>query len=170
VARCLHCASAQGSVQRPFGEAMHASKPNELLHWDFLAIPDGYLLVIKDDASKYLLLWETMTADVHSVVRALLHWFSLFGVAYCWVTDQGSHYKNTVIADLRISWGEASFHDSALSMGKWYCGKRHETSFASVSGAAFGLENGTEEVVRVGASGAVNLQSGTSGQPQWSGA
>jgi hypothetical protein len=33
VAWCLHCASAQGSVQRPFGEAMHASKPNELLHW-----------------------------------------------------------------------------------------------------------------------------------------
>jgi hypothetical protein len=51
---------------------MHASKPNELLHWDFLAMPDGYLLVIKDDASKYLLLWETiwgygvMTADAHS--------------------------------------------------------------------------------------------------------
>jgi hypothetical protein len=33
VDRCLLCASVQGSVQRPFGEAMHASKPNELLHW-----------------------------------------------------------------------------------------------------------------------------------------
>ncbi len=54
-------------------QAMHASKPNELLHWDFLAMPDGYLLVIQDDASKYLLLWETMTADAHSVVRAFLH-------------------------------------------------------------------------------------------------
>ena len=41
VTTCLHCASAQGSVQRPFGEAMHASKPNELLHWYFLATPDG---------------------------------------------------------------------------------------------------------------------------------
>jgi hypothetical protein len=44
---------------------MHATKPNELLQWDFLAMPDGYILVIKDDASKYLLLWETMTADAH---------------------------------------------------------------------------------------------------------
>ncbi len=53
--------------------------------------------------------------------------------------------------------GEASFHDSALSMDKWYYGKRHKTSFASVSGAAVGMENGTEEVARVGAYGAVNL-------------
>jgi hypothetical protein len=70
-------------------------------------MPDGYLLVIKDDASKYMLLWETMLADDHSVVRALLHWFSLFGVAYyCyWVTDQGSYFKNTVIADLQYQLG-----------------------------------------------------------------
>ncbi len=61
---------------------------NELLYWNFLAMTEGYLLVIKDDASKYLLLWETMTADAHLVVCALLHWFSLFGVVYCWVTDQ----------------------------------------------------------------------------------
>ncbi len=53
---------------------------------------------------------------------------------------------------------------------KEYYGKRHETSFASVSGAAFGMENGIEEVARVHASGAVDLQSGTSGKPQWSGA
>jgi transposase InsO family protein len=84
---------------------MHASKPNELLHWDFLAMTDGYLLVIKDDASKYLLLWETMTVDDHSVARPLLHWFSLFGVPYCWLTDQGSHFKNTVIADLQHQLG-----------------------------------------------------------------
>ncbi len=171
VARYLHCASAQGRVQRPFGEVMHASKRNELLQLGFLAMPDGFFLVIKDDASKYLLLWETMTADAHSVVRALLHWFSLFGVAYCWVTDQGSHFKNTVLTDLQhLAGGEASFHDSALSMGKWYNGKRHETSFASVSGAVFGMENGTEELARVGSSGAVDLQSGASGKPQWSGA
>lgn len=68
-------------------------------------MPEGYLLVIKDDALKYLLLWETLTADANSVVRALLHWFSLFGVAYCWVTDQGSHFKNTVIADLQHQLG-----------------------------------------------------------------
>ena len=80
MARCLHCASAKGSVRRPFGEAMHASRPNELLHWDFLAMTDGYLLVIKDDASKYLLLWESTTAEAAVVVRALLHWFGLFEV------------------------------------------------------------------------------------------
>jgi hypothetical protein len=84
VARRLHCASVQGSVQRPFEEAMHTSKPNELLHWDFLAMTERYLMVIKDDASKYLLLWETMTVDAHSVGRALLHWFWLI---WGWVTN-----------------------------------------------------------------------------------
>jgi hypothetical protein len=34
---CLHCVSTLGGdrVPRPLGEAMHAEKPNELLHMDF---------------------------------------------------------------------------------------------------------------------------------------
>jgi hypothetical protein len=73
-----------------------------------LAMTEGYLLVIKDDASKYLLLWEAMAADAHSHVRVLLHWFSLFEVAYCWVTDQGSNFNTTVIADLQHHLGRSS--------------------------------------------------------------
>ncbi|CAK4566684.1 unnamed protein product, partial [Aphanomyces euteiches] len=36
VGRCLHCAATGGHVLRPFGMAPHATKPNEILHWDFL--------------------------------------------------------------------------------------------------------------------------------------
>ncbi|GMF34349.1 unnamed protein product [Phytophthora lilii] len=38
VRRCLHCASTLGGPPqpRPLGEAMHAEKPNELIHCDFL--------------------------------------------------------------------------------------------------------------------------------------
>jgi hypothetical protein len=96
LARCLYCASVHGSVERPYGQKI----PVQQL-WHFLAIMEGYLLVIKDDASKYMLLPETMSADDHSVVRALLHWFSIFGVTYCWVPDQRSHFKYTVIVDLQ---------------------------------------------------------------------
>jgi transposase InsO family protein len=93
---------------------------------------DGYLLVIKDDASKYLLLWETMTADAHSVVRTLLHWFSLFGVAYCWITDQGSHFKNTVIADLQHQ-----------------LGAKHHFTTACYPWANGTVENAMKQVLRV---------------------
>jgi hypothetical protein len=90
------------------------------------------------------------------------------------VTDQGSHFKNTVIADLQHQL-EAKHHFTTARC-PWANGrgKRHETSFASVSGAAFGMENGTKVLARVGASGAAHLQSDTSGEPQcerqWTGA
>jgi hypothetical protein len=89
-------------------------------------------LVIKDDASKYLLLWETMTADAHSVVRALLNWFSLFGVAYCWVPNQGSHFKNTVIADLQHQ-----------------LGAKHHFTTARCPWANGTVENAMKQVLRV---------------------
>ncbi|OWY90110.1 hypothetical protein PHMEG_00041912 [Phytophthora megakarya] len=62
VKRCLHCASTVGGppVPRALGEAMHTDRPNELLDWDFLFMGESdtqreYVLVIKDDASKYVL-------------------------------------------------------------------------------------------------------------------
>ncbi|KAF4147360.1 Integrase zinc binding domain [Phytophthora infestans] len=61
VRRCLHCASVVGGppIPRPLGEAMHAERPNELIHWDYLFMgaskgDDKYILVIKDDASKFV--------------------------------------------------------------------------------------------------------------------
>ncbi|POM64769.1 Chromodomain containing hypothetical protein [Phytophthora palmivora] len=60
VGRCLHCVSVVGGppVSRPLGEAMHAERPNELIHWDYLFMgessgEDKYILVIKDDASNF---------------------------------------------------------------------------------------------------------------------
>ncbi|KAH9115474.1 hypothetical protein LEN26_012978 [Aphanomyces euteiches] len=88
VDRCLHCAATGGQVLRPFGMAPHATKPNEILHWDFLYMENGYLLVAKDDFSQIKWFWET-------------DWFGVFGVCYHWVTDQGSHFKNEVIAELQ---------------------------------------------------------------------
>jgi hypothetical protein len=132
VSRCLHCASTQGTLKRPYGEALHASKPNEILHWDFLSLPAGYLLVMKDDASKYVLLWEAEVATSAVVVRGLLHWFSLFGIARTWVTDQGSHFKNEVIADLQ------------------HClGAQHHFTTARCPWANGTIENAVKQVIRV---------------------
>ncbi|KAH9100833.1 hypothetical protein Ae201684P_007025 [Aphanomyces euteiches] len=101
VGRCLHCAATGGHVLRPFGMAPHATKPSEILHWNFLYMENGYLHVAKDDFSQLKWFWETDVANAQVVARCLLQWFGVFGVCYHWVTDQGSHFKNAVIAELQ---------------------------------------------------------------------
>jgi hypothetical protein len=85
---CLHCvATIPGDrVPRPLGTQLHATKPNEILHFDFLYIGltrDGkyqYLLLLKDDLSGYLWLVPCRTADAEATVDALMRWFAVFGV------------------------------------------------------------------------------------------
>jgi transposase InsO family protein len=107
VSKCLHCASASGDwMHRPLGEALHADKPNELLHFDYVYMgksDDGYeyLLVIKDDASKFVWLLPAKSADSGFVADSLIQWFASFGVCHYWVSDQGTHFKNQLIEDLQ---------------------------------------------------------------------
>lgn len=58
---CLHCIiTRQGDVvPRPLGKALHAGKPNEVLHMDYLYMGPGtgkkkYLLLICDYLSSYV--------------------------------------------------------------------------------------------------------------------
>jgi Integrase zinc binding domain len=105
VQNCLHCvATIPGDkVPCPLGTQLHATKPNEILHFDFLYIGlsrDGkyqYLLLLKDDLSGYLWLVPYRTADVAATVDSLMRWFAVFGVVLLWVSNSGSHFKNEVI-------------------------------------------------------------------------
>jgi transposase InsO family protein len=105
VQNCLHCvATIRGDkVPRPLGTQLHATKPNEILHFDFLYIGlsrDGkyqYLLLLKDDLSGYLWLVPCRTADAAATVDALMRWFAVFGVVLLWISDRGSHFKNEVV-------------------------------------------------------------------------
>jgi hypothetical protein len=62
VQNCLHCVAIihGDKVPRPLGTHLHATKPNEILHFDLLHIGlsrDGkyqYLLLLMDDLSGYL--------------------------------------------------------------------------------------------------------------------
>ncbi|ETV97426.1 hypothetical protein H310_09756 [Aphanomyces invadans] len=106
VGRCLHCASVLGGAPRPLGEALHSSQPNGLLHWNFvymgdLKTGDRYLLVIKCDASRMVWLFPTKESTAVFVKQCLLQWFAVFGICYEWVSDQGTHFKNQVIAELQ---------------------------------------------------------------------
>jgi Integrase core domain/Integrase zinc binding domain len=105
VQNCLHCvATIPGDkVSHPLGTQLHATKPNEILHFDFLHIGlsgDGkyqYLLLLMDDLSGYLWLVPCRTADAADTVDALMRWFAVFGVVLLWISDRGSHFKNEVV-------------------------------------------------------------------------
>jgi transposase InsO family protein len=94
-------------VPRPLGTQLHATKLNEILHFDFLYIAlsrDGkyqYLLVLKDNLSGYLWLVPCRTADAAATVDALMRWFAVFGVVLLWISDRGSHCKNEVVRQVQ---------------------------------------------------------------------
>jgi hypothetical protein len=138
VQNCFHCvATIPGDkVPRPLGTQLHATKPNEILHFDFLYIGlsrDGkyqYLLLLKDDLSGYLWLVPCRTDDAEATVDALMQWFAVFGVVLLWISDRGSHLKNevvqrvqensrpSIISPWRIARGRTAL--SSLHAGKSY--------------------------------------------------
>jgi hypothetical protein len=105
VQNCLHCVATipEDKVPRPLGTQLHATKPNEILHFDFLYIKFSrngkyqYLLLLKDDLSGYLWLVPCRTDDAAATVDALMRWFAVFGVLLLWISDRGSHFKNEVV-------------------------------------------------------------------------
>lgn len=120
---CIHCLSIHGEmIPRPLGSALHATKPNEVIHFDFLSMPPSfrdthYVLVLKDDMSGYCELVECITADAETVQEALTDWFKRFGVVHQWVSDQGAHFKNKVIDALRKLVG--SHHHFVTAYTPW---------------------------------------------------
>ncbi|ETO66354.1 hypothetical protein F444_16481 [Phytophthora nicotianae P1976] len=124
VRRCLHCASSTGGppLSRPLGEAVHADKPNEVIHWDYLYMGKSdsdlqYVLVIKDDASKFVWLMPTDAATADNTFDFLMDWFACFGVCRFWVSDQGTHFKNKVIEDMQHAMG--SHHHFTTARCPW---------------------------------------------------
>jgi len=107
---CLHCQRAKGSgIQpRPWGQIPKASRPNEVIHFDYLYIRSSnseeipeYVLVIIDGFSRFVWLTAHKHANAENVVKALLQWFGLFGTVKRWVSDQGRHFLNSVLREMR---------------------------------------------------------------------
>jgi Integrase core domain len=105
---CLHCRSTIGGgrTPRPFGEALYASLPNEIIHFDFLYMGPSekgckYVLLIKDDLSGYLWLVPCVSADTVTTLDALMTCFAAFGVAMIWVPDRGSNFKDQAMDGVR---------------------------------------------------------------------
>jgi transposase InsO family protein len=108
---CLHCIVVGGNrVPRPLGSTVVATKPNEVLHMDFLKLStsnDGfcYVLVLKDGMSGFTELIPCRGCAAEDALSALSDWFKRYGPVCLWVTDQGSHFKNRAIAGMQKVWG-----------------------------------------------------------------
>lgn len=101
---CLHCRGGK-IIPRPWGEVIDCSTRNQVLHFDFLSMGPSYgdskyILVLKDHATHYCELVVADTADSRVTVEALLAWHSRFGIPPEWMSDQGTHFKNEVVAEL----------------------------------------------------------------------
>ena len=64
---CIHCLSTEDGrmVPRPLGHAMHSTKPNLVIHFDYFFMEQGengykYVLIVNDDLSGYVFLNPTI--------------------------------------------------------------------------------------------------------------
>ncbi|ETL25421.1 hypothetical protein L916_20724 [Phytophthora nicotianae] len=92
-------------VMRPWGPTSTAEKRNECLHMDYLQLRDSYgasryVFVLKDELTHYCELIAADAADSGTAVQAVLDWNKRFGLPEIWASDNGSHFKAAVMAEL----------------------------------------------------------------------
>jgi hypothetical protein len=93
-------------VRVPLGEAVHGTKPNQVLHMDFIDMKKlkhpfyKALLVIRDDLSSYVGLTPTEKQDKRECANALLKWFSQYGVPEVLCSDNGGSFDAEVIREI----------------------------------------------------------------------
>ena len=101
---CILCRIGKG--ERPtrihLGEHPVPTGPNEQVHFDFYYVGESasgetYLLVIRDGFSRYTMLLPTDGASATTAAQGILHWISLFGLPRRFFSDNGSHFRNTVM-------------------------------------------------------------------------
>lgn len=105
---CPFCSKCRGGklVNREWGSTRRATRSNQTIHFDYYfvekavkATPGGYeyILVLKDQFSRFVRLIPTASANAETTARALMNWFSDFGLVFEWVSDQGPHFVDAVL-------------------------------------------------------------------------
>lgn len=103
---CLDCmVSANYTVRNPLGAPLHATAPDQILHFDYLSLPEniyGYsaLLLFKDDFTGMIELYPTDSQDADHVAKSMAEWLSRHDVPKIWISDRGTHFKNQVMDSL----------------------------------------------------------------------
>lgn len=104
VRACIHCLSTVGGekVPRPFGPAVHGTKPNDLVQFDYIDLGpsktgDKYVLMLRDDHSAYKWFFCFPSTDAENAATAIIEWCSTFGVPNALMSDGPTHFKNEVV-------------------------------------------------------------------------
>lgn len=124
VGECLLCLLAKTGekIPRPLSLTLHGTRPNEVLHFDYLYLGEGssgnmYTLVLKDDLSGYCWLSPSTKADASHTARTLARWIRTFTPPDYWISDQGSHFMNEVISEMSTT--HRITHNSTLAYCPW---------------------------------------------------
>jgi len=105
---CLQCVkSSTGKLlNRPMGTALYSDTPGEMLWMDYIYMQqesntgDTYILVLLDSCSHMVELVPTKHADAVTAARAVMMWAARWGMPAYVCSDQGSHFKNSLMAQL----------------------------------------------------------------------
>jgi len=107
VQNCIHCIMSYTGqrIPRPLGSTEIATRPNQILHFDYLYMGRGntrdrYVLILRDGFSCYTWLCIAKAADAETVVESIAKWIEIFSAMDVWISDQGSHFKNQVMTQL----------------------------------------------------------------------
>lgn len=102
---CIHCIVSRNGerIPRPLSTALHGERPDEVVHANFLNMGPAeesnlkYILVVKADISSYTWLQPCINADSDAAVGTIEKWILCFGIMDWLVTDQGSHFKTSLM-------------------------------------------------------------------------
>ena len=105
---CIVCYATLGGhkIPRPLGSQMHGTRPNMLLHMDYVYLSKSteglsYILILKDDFSGYAWFVPADGPTAKNACLALLSWFSAFGPPQFILSDRGTHFINYLMTQLK---------------------------------------------------------------------
>jgi hypothetical protein len=102
VSSCLHCGVGDSSliINRPLDHQMRSVVPFALIHLDFFQFEEKYVLVIKDDFTGTVGLFHRDKATPADAAACLSSWIACHGAPRTLLTDNGTHFKNQLLADM----------------------------------------------------------------------
>lgn len=111
VNQCLHCLVSKDGVKvpRPWGNVLRGTRPNEVIHLDFVTLLGGSkkkegkkaeCCHIVDSFSTFHLLLSTHSTTAVEAASALQQWIVYFGFPKWIVSDQGSAFVSELFQEL----------------------------------------------------------------------
>eukprot|EP00924_Labyrinthula_sp_SR-Ha-C_P016187 snap_masked-scaffold_4-processed-gene-21.51-mRNA-1 protein AED:1.00 eAED:1.00 QI:0/-1/0/0/-1/1/1/0/2106 len=106
--QCLHCQRRILIVKRPLNITEFGARARDIIYTDFLYVNScGWILTIIDSLTRITSLSFTSVIDANAVLEGLWKFHASFqlGPKFLLVSDQGSHFVNTVVKKFIIQSG-----------------------------------------------------------------